>query len=145
MSEQPEIKRYTVKDTWKDFEVTLEVNHRILTEERATMINQFWSDDDHRLSAEDENVVRAVVRLFGLNIINTMLAEGGACFSIDFRSPLTDESPAPYWTRDQHNEEGWGGSESNEPYGWCGIRVIAADVAPPGFDDLELAEVSYES
>lgn len=127
------IKRYIVKDIWKDFEVTLEVDHSILTEERATMINEFWSDHDDRLLQENGNVVRAVIRLAGTSLINTFL-DGGASFS--------DTSIGDYVSSTFHNEEGWGGTVAGSAYGWCGIRVIAADVEQPCFDDVALVEVA---
>lgn len=136
------LKRYTVKEAFKDYEVTLEVNHDQLTVERATLINDFWSANSSRLDAENGDVARAVIRLFGQTMINMMLAEGGASFSATAKNRMTDEHPGPYWTKDLHNEEGWGGTENGELFGWCGIRVIAADVDAPGFDDVELEEVA---
>lgn len=140
-STPPNIKRYLVKETWKEYEVTLEVNHDVLTEETAALINGFWSNARDRLSAEDGDVVRTVIRLFGQTMIYRMLSEGGASFSIATKHPMTGDNPGPFWTEDLHNEEGWGGTEPG-PYGFCGIRVIAADVDAPGYDDVELVEVS---
>jgi hypothetical protein len=145
MSEQSNIKRYKVKETWKDYEVTLEVNHAVLTVERAAMINEFWSDQDGRMNAEDGDVVKAVIRLFGQRAINAMLAEGGADFTINFKHVMTGEHPGPYWTADLHGNEGWGGSIPGDPYGWCGIRLIAADVEAVAFDTVELVEVGHEA
>lgn len=140
-STPPNIKRYLVKETWKEYEVTLEVNHDVLTEGTAALINGFWSNARDRLSAEDGDVVRTVIRLFGQTMIYRMLSEGGASFSIATKHPMTGDNPGPFWTEDLHNEEGWGGTEPGQ-YGFCGIRVIAADVDAPGYDDVELVEVS---
>ncbi|MBX7277974.1 DUF2528 family protein [Pseudomonas sp. ERGC3:05] len=139
-STPPNIKRYLVKDTWKDYEVTLEVNHDLLTYEVASQINGFWSNSESRIDSEND-VAKAVIRLFGQTMINMMLSEGGANFSITAKNRLTGEHPGPFWTQDLHNEEGWGGVEPT-PYGWCGIRVVAAYVDAPSFDDVELVEVS---
>lgn len=74
------IKRYKVGHNWNDgMEVELEVDHDILTPERAAMINNFWSNNDGRES-EAGGAVPAVIRLFGACAINAMLAEGGADF-----------------------------------------------------------------
>lgn len=135
--------QYKVKETWKEYEVTLEVNHAILTEEVATQINQFWSDDTWRLPAEDGDVVRTVIRLFGSRMIQMMLSEGGASFSSMFESLNTGDNPGPYWTADMHNEEGWGGAQAGHPYGFCGIRVIAAEVEALGFEDVELEVIGH--
>lgn len=136
------IKRYTVSESWKDYTVTLEVDHSILTPERAKELNDFWSGAQEFEDAENGNVVRAVIRLAGSTLINIMLTQGGASFTERTRSPITNDSPGPLWTKDLHDEEGWGGSEPDTPFGWCGIRCVAADVERPGFDDVELKEVA---
>lgn len=136
------IKRYTVKESWKDYSVTLEVDHSILTTERAQMLNDFWSSNDDRESAEDGDVVRAVIRFAGSSLINIMLHEGGADFTEKTRGPIFNDSPGPLWTKDLHDEEGWGGSIEGNPFGWCGIRCVAATVDVPCFDDVELEEVA---
>lgn len=136
------IKRYVVKDEWKDFEVTLEVNHNRLTPEIATQINEFWGGWGDRLIAESSgDVVKTTIRLFGLRMIHVMLSQGGASFGPNAKSPLFDEHPGKHWSCDLQNEEGWGGT-GGDPYGWCGIRVVAADVDTPDFEDLVLTEVA---
>ncbi|MNP86236.1 hypothetical protein D3C76_1863480 [compost metagenome] len=45
-------------------------------------------------------------------------------------------------SKDLRGEEGWGGEgDASGTFGWCGIRVVSADVELPSFDDLELDEV----
>jgi hypothetical protein len=138
------IKRYTVKEDWKDYSVTLEVDLDVLTEDRATLINEFWSSSEDRLAECDGNVQHATIRLFGQAMICIMLEQGGAMFG-----PATPASWSDFagsaWSRDVWMSEGWGGygpqGEENADYGWCGIRCIGADVSVPSFDELELAEV----
>ena len=87
-ADQSSIKRYVVKDEWKDFEVTLEVNHNRLTPEIATQINEFWGGWDDRLIAESSgDVVKTTIRLFGLRMIHMMLSQGGAFFGPNDKSP----------------------------------------------------------
>lgn len=137
------IKRFKVKDTWKDYEVTLEVNLDRLTPERAEMINSFWSGDDYRLREEKGDTVRAVIRLAGQRLINAMLSQGGSEFSESTKGALFGDNPGPIWTQDDlHNEEGWGGTVEEDGFGWCGIRVVAAEVFVPGFDDVALSEIA---
>lgn len=135
------IKRYTVKESWKDYSVTLEVDHSILTVERAQMINDFWSNNDERVAEEDGDVVRAVIRFAGAVLINMMLRNGGTEFTEKTRGPIFDDSPGPIWTKDLHDEEGWGGSVEGSPFGWCGIRCVEASIDTPCFDAVELEEV----
>lgn len=136
----PNIKRFKVKNTWKDYEVTLEVDLNRLTAEKANLINDFWSSAKDRVDLEHGDVVKAVVRMFGQVMINMMLAEGGSSFSGKPRDHFDDAGPI--WSEDLHNEEGWGGTVKGDGYGWCGIRVIGADVDALGFDDVELEEVA---
>lgn len=133
----PNIKRFKVKDTWKDYEVTLEVNLDRLTPERAELINSFWTSAEDRLAEEDDDVVRTVIRLAGLEVICEMLEDGGADFSSDSNS-----YPARSSTWALQNKEGWGGKIVGDEFGWCGIRVVAADVQLPGFEDVALSEVA---
>lgn len=119
---QSSIKQYTLKDVWRDWEVVLEVDHAKLNDERATLINQFWSGDDHRLDDSGGDVVKAVIKLAGEQLITALLKTGGGMVN------KSNTDSAGYWTRDDlHNEEGWGGADGT-PFGWCGIRLISADV-----------------
>lgn len=135
-ADKPEIKRFKVKDSWKDYEVTLEVNLDRLTTERAQMINSFWTGAEDRESEEDGGIIRTVIRLAGLEVICEMLEDGGADFS-----SKSNTYPARRSTVTLHNKEGWGGEIEGDDFGWCGIRVIAADVQVPGYEDVALAEV----
>ncbi|CAI8763650.1 DUF2528 family protein [Pseudomonas sp. IT-P44] len=140
MSEQTNIKRFKVSESWKDFEVLLEVNLDVLTSERATMINHYFSDNQTRLIDENDDVVRVAIRLAGSTIIRAMLEQGGAGFTPTFKNVFGD-NPGSSWTRDLHSAEGFGGCEADEqPYGWCGMRVIGAQVDVPGYFDVDLVE-----
>ncbi|WP_371356141.1 DUF2528 family protein [Pseudomonas chlororaphis] len=115
------LKQYTLKDAWKDWDITLEVNHDQLTVERATLINEYWSDSKWRLSEANQDVVMAVIKMAARQLVFAFLEIGGGTCN-------TTEA-AGYWTRDNlHNQEGWGGTEGNEPFGWCGIRLVSADI-----------------
>lgn len=137
MSEQTNIKRYNVKDTWKGYEVTLEVNLDRLTAERAGLINSYWTGAEDRGDEEDGDLIRSVVHLAGLEVICEMLEDGGANFS-----SACNDYPARCATRTLQETEGWGGGIEGNEFGWCGIRVVAADVQLPDFEDLALVEVA---
>jgi hypothetical protein len=136
------LKRYRVAESWKDFEVLLEVNLDVLTQERAAMINQYFSDDKSRLMEECDDVVRVAIRLAGSTMIRIMLEQGGSNFTPASKNHFGG-NPGPSWTHDLHSTEGFGGCEADEqPYGWCGMRVIGADVDVPGFFEVELTEIA---
>ena len=119
------LKTYRVKADWyDDAEVTLRVNHDILTPELATQINQFWSDDGGRLEQEGGDVVRAVIRLFGSAAIAFFISDGAQMGGGNSR----------YWTerviKAQH--EGWPDVDS------LGILIGAVFVGSVGYDDVSL-------
>lgn len=136
MTTPTNIKRFKIKDTWKDYEVTLEVNLDRLNAERAQLINSFWTGADDRLDEENGNVVHAVIRLAGHELICQMLNDGGASFSQGDDKWLVNRV-----SKELHDEEGWGGDGDGDGFGWCGIRVIAADVSMPCFEELTLSEI----
>ncbi|MNZ22924.1 hypothetical protein D3C78_400250 [compost metagenome] len=137
MQTTPNITRYTVKDSWKDYEVTLEVNHSVLTEERATLINTFWTGHEDRVFQLGNDVVKAVIQMFGQNAICAYLNDNGASFG-DGDNWLINKC-----SQELRAEEGWGGEseDENDPFGWCGIRIVGADVSMPEYDELELWQV----
>jgi len=128
------IKRFLVKEDWKDYQVTLEVDMEVLTDEKATMINDFWTGSKDRLGECNGDVRATVVRLFGQNAICTFLQDGGVCTNTDWVLNRI--------SKELRGEEGWGGEDDDAGlFGWCGIRVVSADVEMPSFDDLELSEI----
>lgn len=131
----PAIRRYQVIESFKDYEVTLEVDHSILTQERATQINSFWSSDNDRLDEENGDVVRTVIRLAGLTLINLMLELGDVDFSDQ------EVVHGNIWSKELRRLEGWGEELEGSPYGWCGIRAVSASVNTCSFYDLELRDV----
>ena len=123
------IKTYTVKATWfNDAEVTLQVDLDLLTTELATEINTFWSNADSRLASEDEDVVRAVIRMFGAGAISLAMEQGGWDFSNN--SPVAGLRTA----QDVIDSYGEGWPKAEE----LGISVIHAAAYSVGFDDVTL-------
>lgn len=115
------LKRFTLKDDWKDWDIVLEVDLDQLTIERATEINQFWGGDDDRLAEADGDVVRAVIKHAAKRLVYALLEQGGEV--------VRDGEQSQIWTQqDLHNQEGWGGTDDGNPFGWCGIRLVRADV-----------------
>lgn len=119
------VKTYRVSADWfSDAEITLQVDHDVLTQDLATEINQFWSSAADRLDQEDGDVVRAVVRLFGSVAIHYFMAEGGVHFS-----PRGGDR---HWTEAVLKEqvEGWPDCAG------LGILITAAEVPAVGYDDV---------
>ena len=121
---------YRVYQEWHEHEVVLEADHDVLTPELATLINQFWSDDDERLDVYDGDPVKAVIHFAGTCLINQMLCEGGADFD------KSNDTMSTYWTGWLTHQEGW------PPADQLGIRCVAAEVTTPRFDDLSMDEIA---
>ena len=127
------IKTYTVKASWfNDAEVTLQVNHDLLTPELAKEINDFWSDAKYRLLAEDQDVVRVVIRMLGARTISLAMEQGGWDFSnqtyaVGLRTAQD--------VLDCYGE-GWPKAED------LGIAIIHAAADSVGFDDVGLEAVA---
>ena len=129
------IKRFKIKDTWKDFEVTLEVNLDRLTAERAEQINSFWTGAEDRQDEEGDDVVRAVIRMAGYEVMCELLEDRGADFDD------SDRWNCQRTTKQLHDREGWGGEAEGDGFGWCGIKVVGADVQLPTFEEVAMTEV----
>ena len=121
-------KTFKVTADWFDgAEVVLRVDLDVLTTELANEINSFWGGADVRLEYENDDVIRAVVRLFGAAAIHHVMSDGGASFG-----PL--EPGDNGWTQVviDAQSEGWPDAED------LGIQIVAAEVAAAGFDDVSL-------
>ena len=126
------IKTYTVKATWfNDAEVTLQVDHDLLTAENATEINTFWSNADSRLASEDEDVARAVIRMFGARAISFAMEQGGWDFSNHSRERGFDHAQEVI----DRDGEGWPVADE------LGISIISASVDCVSFYDVKLEAV----
>ncbi|AGZ37602.1 MAG: DUF2528 family protein [Pseudomonas sp.] len=136
MTTPTNIKRFKVKDTWKDFEVVLEVDLNRLTAERAQQINSFWTSAEDRLDEENGDVVLTVIRLAGLEVMCEILEDRGADFGD------SDRWNCQQTTKKLHESEGWGGEGDGDGFGWCGIRVVGAEVDIPCFEDVAVSEVT---
>lgn len=130
------IKRYKVSEMFGEFEVTLEVDHNILTPEIAQMINEFWTSHADRLSEEDGDHVRTVIRMFGAEAAGMILADGWGGASFGTRNI----EAGGIWSEKFREQEGWGG-ESDTKFGRCGIRIVGAEVQIPMFNDFQVEEV----
>ncbi|MBF9263594.1 DUF2528 family protein [Paracidovorax cattleyae] len=109
-------------------EVTLQVDLDILTPELAAEINDFWTDAENRLEAEEGNVLLTVIRLFGQVAIRYYMEDGGASFG-----PTTDTSHTEAVI--EHQVEGWPAVED------LGILITAAEVSVVDYYDVTLEAV----
>ncbi|HDY98739.1 MAG TPA: DUF2528 family protein [Pseudomonas sabulinigri] len=132
------IKRYRVSEDFRDYSVMFEVDHGVLTPQFAQQINEFWTDHENRADEEEGDHVRAVIRMAGHLVIGLMLQSG---WDVDFAIGQLDQGK--HWSEKFRDEEGWG-AENGNPYGRCGIRIIAATVEQAGFESLSLEEVINE-
>lgn len=129
------IKRYTVAHEWHDHTVTLEVDHDRLTAENAALYLTFWTGGNEFSEDERGDAVRGLVRFFGAVAMRQILAEYGATFD------ASSEEAGRIWSAQIRETEGFGG-EDGTLFGCIGIRIVAADVEAPSFDDVALKELT---
>lgn len=122
------IKTYTVKASWfNDAEITLQVDHSILTPALAKEINDFWTGAEFRLMQESQDVERTVIRMFGARAIAFAMEQGWSFSDHSYKRGLEN-------AKDVIDSFGEGWPKAEE----LGISII--DVAADGvsFDDVEL-------
>ena len=127
------VKAYCITAADFDFsEVRLSVNRDLLTPELAKKINDFWNENDWRLSKEDGDVVRTVIRLFGAIAISYLQGIGGADIS------AAREEDRKMWTESILNAqaEGW------PSYQELGIQLVSANVMCVDYEVVELEETA---
>lgn len=114
-----EIKRYRITEDCYSTEVTLQVDHDLLTPERAAEINLFWSNPDERLAVADDDPVRAVILMAARRFMYGILEDSYG--SVHGLQADFDEA------------EGWGGSA------WNGITLIDFEGSP----QIELYDLDF--
>lgn len=120
------IRRYNIWHADTGADVTLDVDHDVLTVELATQINNFAADSSYRVDAADGDVVAAVIRLAGSCFLGYVL-DTEKYLGIDGMQQTFD------------NLEGW------PPNGQHGITIVDFD-GRPDLDSalLDLTEVEPE-
>lgn len=112
------IKRYTLTYA-SQFDVVVEIDDTICTDELLHEINNFWSSADDRLDDADGDITKAVLKMLAL-------------FCLRLSSDKFVES---YLTK-EHNEEGWPVLD-----GSYGIKLISVDDFTFDDDEIEVAKV----
>lgn len=72
------IKRYSIEAPFsEDFEVVVEINHDLMTDELLHQINNFWMEADDRLDEHDGNVLHAVLGILYRRVWWSLAEMGG--------------------------------------------------------------------
>lgn len=110
----------------EDYDLVLELDTAILTEEMAHEINDFRSESESRLDTCEGDIFRVVGRMFALGAFGYMAEIGGAF--------ITDRDLGREFVRSilDRFSEGWPDIET------LGISIVEAYV--PSFDFNDLAE-----
>lgn len=70
------LKTYKVQHDMNDGEMTVEIDHDVMTDANLHEINSFWLDAEFRLIREDGNVLHAVLKMLLAEVLVVQL-EGG--------------------------------------------------------------------
>lgn len=113
-----------------NFDMTVEVDHAVLTEDKLHEINNFWSAADHRLKEHDGSVLDAILEML-FSKVQFMVAEAGGLLSLNsalFKFSWRDRRGAY-----KDGEEGWPDMD-----GSYGIRIV--EIGELTFDESPLIE-----
>lgn len=122
------IKTYKAKASWfNEAEITIQVDHSILTPALAKEINDFWSDASWRLMQESQDVVRTVIRMFSARAIALAMEQGWSFSSHSYERGLQNAEDVI-----DSFGEGWPKAEE------LGISITDVEAEGVSFDDVEL-------
>ncbi|WP_068634934.1 DUF2528 family protein [Thauera butanivorans] len=114
-------KRYRLSGD--NFDMTVEVDHAVLTEDKLHEINNFWSAADHRLKEHDGSVLDAVLEML-FNHVQRLIVEDS--WGLNLYGVLHEFA----WKDDEGNrkngQEGW--PDMDGSYGISIVRVSDVDL-----------------
>jgi hypothetical protein len=113
------IKRYTVSYSWT-YDMVVDVDHAVMTDEKLHEINNFWSNADWRLQRARGDVLKAVLRMLALTA---------------FRMTITDLDPEGRLR--EGTEEGWPPLDGSH-----GITLVSLDYFELDDDEISIKEAA---
>lgn len=119
------IKRYEIDYDWKA-NVTIEIDHDIVTDEALHELNNFWSSADWRIQRAG-SVLNAVLKMLAREIM-----------VIQFSAGYTTEYLIKQFDWDSGNgQEGWPPMDGSQ-----GIKIINTEDLDIDYDDMSIEEKS---
>ena len=117
----PNIKRYEIDYDWKA-NVTVEIDHDIVTDDALHELNNFWSNAEWRVEQHD-GVLNAVLKMLAREII-----------FIQFTAPYTIDRIIKQFDWDSGNgQEGWPPMDGSH-----GIKIIDTEDLDIDYDDMSI-------
>lgn len=99
----------------ENFEMSVEIDHAMLTEDKLLEINRFWTGAEDRL-AESGSAVNAVLKLLFLNV---QQMAGESRFGVSVSSVIQEFASKDARGNPKDGQEGW-----PEMDGSYGIRIV---------------------
>lgn len=106
------VKKYTVDYDWKA-ELTVEIDHDVMTEEKLHEINNFWSNADYRLKRH-ETVLEAVLVMLAKEALLIALSQGYNTYGV----------VSEFDWSEGNGVEGWPSMDGSD-----GIKITHVDVS----------------
>lgn len=107
-------KRYTITYDWT-FDMVVEIDHDVMTDEKLHEINNFWSNNLTRLQRADGDVTKAVLAMLGLTAFSMWVSENAE------------------YTLKYQGVEGWPKLDGSE-----GILLVSLDTFEFDEDDITI-------
>jgi len=91
-------KRYLLEHDGTYFDMTIEIDHDLVTDKELTEINEFWTRSEERLDAAGGDVLKAVLRMLCQCVIHLQFEYG---YNAQGIRDLFD------WDKRHNGQEGW--------------------------------------
>lgn len=119
-----DIKRYRM--TYNDFDITVEIDHSMLTDADLYEINNFWSGSEDRLSDAGGSLRTAVLKMLCAEILRLTLTELDPIGAFDWKK--------------KSGVEGWPAMDGSE-----GIKIIDYDELTIDNRDVTVQEITVQT
>jgi hypothetical protein len=104
------------------FDMVVEIDHAVMTDENLHEINRFWGGDKDRLSRANGDVVQAVLKMLASTAFNLTIETWDAIEAFN-------------WANGK-GQEGWPTMDGSE-----GIKIVSIDEVCFDHDDIEVRTV----
>lgn len=109
----------------ENFEMTVEIDHALMAEDKLHEINRFWTSADLRLAAHDGSVLKAVLELLFCRVQRVVVEDP---FGLNVQGVINAFAWVDHSGNRKSGEEGWPDMD-----GQYGIRIV--DVSDVTLDE----------
>lgn len=118
------IKRYKISYDWS-FDMVVEIDHDIMTDEKLHEINNFWSDAEERYERADDNIIKAVLMMLAAKAFGMTFSHWDVAGAFDWKKG--------------RGEEGWPSMDGSD-----GIKIVYIDDIEFDTENFSFKEITEQ-